>query len=326
MNYVFSRGLEVHAIEEGLIIPNIVERPELRGVQKTAATHSVDSQKVAECCSAIAQAETPSLGAERTVVRVDVPEDPARPQGGACRDTCHQAGLVAEFGQRRSRNDFHALDGAGWQLSREYLALLVADGLPIDDEADLCVIAQRVEETITIGRHTARAIDDRLAQAGARVEGGELHDQVPVCIDVGRRIDLQQVGAGCFDRDGSLRSGDGHGGFELDRHSAANGNILREGIEAACLDFQVIRIGRDIAQLERTVQSGRRGLLIAGDRIVDRDRCFRDGRAGGVEDLPLDRAGVAERLCKYVAHGEGERTEDSDSEKSLHTVKYRGGI
>src|ERR1039458_4371250 len=105
MERVLTCGLKVETIEQSLIVPNVVEGPELGSVQKTAAAHSIDAQKVAEFRGAIAQAETASSGAERTVVRVDVSEHPPRAEAGARRDVCHQAGLVAELGLGRPRRD-----------------------------------------------------------------------------------------------------------------------------------------------------------------------------------------------------------------------------
>ena len=102
MERVLSGGLKIETIEKCLIIPDVVEGPELGSVQKTAAAHSIDAQEVAEFRGAIAQAETASSGAERTIVRFDVAEHPPRAEAGARRDVCHQAGLVAELGLGRS--------------------------------------------------------------------------------------------------------------------------------------------------------------------------------------------------------------------------------
>ena len=81
MERVLTGGLKVETIEESLIVPDVVEGPELGSVQKAAAAHSIDGQEVAEFRGAIAQAETPSSGAERAVVRVDVSEAPAPSRG-----------------------------------------------------------------------------------------------------------------------------------------------------------------------------------------------------------------------------------------------------
>src|ERR1035437_9206342 len=169
MERVLSGGLKIETIEKCLIIPDVVEGPELGSVQKTAAAHAIDGQKVADSCGAIAQAEAPSSGAERPIVRVDVSEHPPRAEAGARRDVCHQAGLVAEFGLWRSGDNLHALDGAGRKLRRKHFTLLVADGLPVNDEADLRVIAERVEESVAEIGNTSRAVHDRLAQTRSRI-------------------------------------------------------------------------------------------------------------------------------------------------------------
>ena len=75
--------------------------------------------------------------------------------------------FVAEFGSWRTRGDFHALDGARWKLRGKELALLIADRLAISIEIHLRVVSKGVEETIAIGRHTAGAVHDRLAEAAA---------------------------------------------------------------------------------------------------------------------------------------------------------------
>ena len=51
-------------------------------------------------------------------------------------------------------------DRAGRKLRRKHFALLIADRLAVDDEADLRVVAQRVEEAIGIRRHAAGAVHD----------------------------------------------------------------------------------------------------------------------------------------------------------------------
>ena len=67
--------------------------------------------------------------------------------------------------------------GAGGKLRGKHLALLIADGLPVDDKADLRVIAKRVEQTVAIRGNAAGAVRDRLAQSAARIAGGKFDDQ-----------------------------------------------------------------------------------------------------------------------------------------------------
>jgi len=64
-----------------------------------------------------------------------------RTQAGAGRNIRNQTGLVAKLSLGRSGYDLHALDGADWKLGGEDLALLIGDGLPVNHEAHLRVIA-----------------------------------------------------------------------------------------------------------------------------------------------------------------------------------------
>src|ERR1035437_2764034 len=88
-------------------------------------------------------------------------------------DIGYQAGLVAQLRIPRSRPPLHALGRGSGGLSGGDFALLIADGWSIDHEADLRVIAEGVERSVAIGGDTARAIRDRLAEAGSRVDGGK---------------------------------------------------------------------------------------------------------------------------------------------------------
>src|ERR1039458_9109798 len=87
------------------------------------------------------------------------------------------------------------LDGAGRKLRGEHFALLVADGLPVNHEADLRVIAERVEESVAVSGNTSRAVYDRLAQTSSRVDVGELHNERAVGIDVCGGFHFQHVRA-----------------------------------------------------------------------------------------------------------------------------------
>ena len=139
--------------------------------------------------------------------------------------------------------------------------MLVADGLPVDDEADLRVIAQRMEEAVAVGSHAAGAIHDGLAQAGAGIDVGEFHDQVPVGIGVRGRIDFDHIRSAASTVTVVFGSGQRQRGFELHGHGAANGHILAENGEPRSRDLQVIGIRRDVAQAEGAIGAGGGGLL-----------------------------------------------------------------
>src|ERR1017187_1165707 len=324
MERVLSGGLKIETIEKCLIIPDVVEGPELGSVQKTAAAHAIDGQKVADSCGAIAQAETSSSGAERTIVRVDVSEHPPRAEAGARRDVCHQAGLVAEFGLWRPGDDFHALDGAGGKLRGEHLALLVADGLPVNHKADLRVIAERVEQPVTVGGDTSCAVYDCLAQASSRIDVGEFHDERTVGVNVRRGFHFQHVRARRLYVNGLLRSGNVQSGLHLDRHGTSYIEVLLKSIESSGRHFQVVWIRWDVGDPERSVGSRDSGLRVAGYGIADRDRGVGQSASGRVQDRSQDRSCITERLAEAQG-GEAERqqTQNRDSKYSLHTVQYR---
>ncbi len=61
------------------------------------------------------------------------------------------AGFVAEFGRGRARDDFHGLDGIQRNLVGEDLALLVGNGLAVDREGILGVVAETVKQTVGVG-------------------------------------------------------------------------------------------------------------------------------------------------------------------------------
>src|ERR1039458_6328660 len=259
-----------------------------------------------------------------TLVRVDFSEHPPRAEAGARRDVCHQAGLVAELGLGRSGDDLHALDGAGRKLSGEYLALLVADGLPVNDEADLRVIAQGVEEPVAVGGNTPRAVHDRLAQSCSRIDVGKFHDERTVGVNVRGGFHFQHVRARRLHVNGLLRSGNVQSGLHLYRHGASYIEVLLKSIESFGRHLQVIWIRRDVGDPERSVGSRDRRLRVAGYGIADGDQGLRQGGSGRVQDRSLNRPRIAERLAETQS-GEAERqqTKNRDSKYSLHTVQYR---
>ena len=197
-----------------------------------------------------------------------------------------------------ARHQLHALDGAGGKLGGEDLALLIADGLSIDHEADLRVIAEGVEETVAIGGDAARAIGDRLAEAGAGIDGGKLGKLRPVGVDVIGGIHLQQVRAGRLHGDSCLGTGNLQSRLDLDWQGVPDGDILRENGEAGGPHFQVVLVRRNVDQPEGAVRSRCGGLFVIRERIVDAHHGSCDGGAGRVDDYSFDGAGIAQRLCK----------------------------
>src|SRR4029077_18077332 len=128
-------------VEEGLIVAGIVNVGVFWSVQETFRTDSIDRHEISTLRATKAEADAPAIGAERSEIGADIPKDFPGTKPGTSRNLSDQAGLVAKFHVRCSRGHLHALDRADGKLSRVHLALLVADGLSVDEEAGLSVIA-----------------------------------------------------------------------------------------------------------------------------------------------------------------------------------------
>ena len=115
MKHVLAGRLIIEAIENRLVVADVVERSELRRIEKTSAANAVNREEVAELRVAESQAEVSSRGAEGAVARVDIAEHFARAQAGARGHLRHQAGLIAKLRAGRSGDQLHALNRAGGQ-------------------------------------------------------------------------------------------------------------------------------------------------------------------------------------------------------------------
>jgi hypothetical protein len=58
------------------------------------------------------------------------------------------------------------------------------DGLVVDQETHLCVIAKRVKKSIPVGGNSTGAINDRVTQARSRIEGWNLQHLASINVDV----------------------------------------------------------------------------------------------------------------------------------------------
>ena len=237
-------------IEDGFVVADVVERSELGRVQKSAAAEAVEGQEISDFRGAQAQPEGTSDGAERAVGRIQVAKRPRRSQAGARGDIGHQAGLVAKLRIHRPRHHFHALDGADRKLRGEDFALLIADGLSVDHEAGLRVIAERVEQSVAVGGHAARAIRDRLAETASGVERENLGKLRSIGVHVIGGIELQQVRARRLHGDTCLAPGDFQSGLDLHWQRVPDSDVLREDAKAGSPDFQMIWVGRNVDQSE----------------------------------------------------------------------------
>ncbi len=138
---ILAAWLEVEAVEKGLIVADIMNVFALGRVQEAFRAHTVDGQEISNLRVAKAQSQTATSGPERSKIRADVTKRSTRAKTGTSRDLRNQTGLIAEFNVRSSRGHLHALDRAGWKLGGIDLALLVANGLSVDQEAGLGMIA-----------------------------------------------------------------------------------------------------------------------------------------------------------------------------------------
>ena len=123
--------------------------------EKAAASNAVDRQEIPDSRAAETNRRGPADAAERTIVCVEVTEDPSRAEPGTRRDVCDQAGFVAELRVWSAGDDLHALDRAGGKLRRKHLALLIADRLAVDHKAGLGMVADGVEESVGVRRNAA---------------------------------------------------------------------------------------------------------------------------------------------------------------------------
>src|ERR1039457_1415106 len=116
---ILAAGRIVEPIEDGLIVALVVEGSELRGVQKTPGSETVDRHEVSKLRGAIPKSDTSTGRAKRAVGSIDVAKSFPGAEPRTSRDLRDQAAFVAEFGVRRTRGRLHALDGASGQLRGE---------------------------------------------------------------------------------------------------------------------------------------------------------------------------------------------------------------
>ena len=320
MENVDAVGLVVEAVEQRLVVAAVVDVDELGGVQETVAAVAVGGQEVAHLGIAESNSHAAGDGGERAVGDIRVAEQASGAQGGARGHVGHQAGFIPELRPGRSGGQFHALDGAGGKLRGEDLALLIADGLSVDDEADLRVVAQGVEEAVAIGRHAAGAVSDGLAQTRAGIAEGKLGQGAEVGIHVGGGGELEHIGSRGLHRDAGLLAGQSQGSLNFDGDGVAHVDVLRVHLEAGHGDRHVVGIRRDVDQPERAVFVGGSGLLVTGQRIVDGDGSPSYDRAGLVGNGSFDGAGVPQRLAEGGA--ERQQGKQTKTQSSSHGVQY----
>ena len=148
--------LIVDAIEEILLVALVVKDNKLRRIEKAPSVQAVELKEVSSFLGAVSEIERTVGGAEVSIGRGNVSCGLGQSLSRAGRDVNDQAGLVAIFGGRRSGNHFDRLHGIGRELVGEDFALLVGHRLAINRKRIRRVIAEAMEETVGVGRHSGR--------------------------------------------------------------------------------------------------------------------------------------------------------------------------
>src|SRR5579864_1957585 len=190
MEGVTAVWLPVQAVEDALVVSTIVNGNEFRRVQKMARLDAVEGHEVSEFRAAPAQSRRASPGPERAPLRLNGAEGLRSAQTGARGAVHNQASFVAVLGVRSAGNQLHALERVKWYLGGKHFALLIADGLAIDDETDLRVIAQRMEKAVGVRRYGASAVGDGLGQPAAGIKRRQLQKTAAVDVLMSRGIAL----------------------------------------------------------------------------------------------------------------------------------------
>src|SRR5258708_15064637 len=190
---ILAAGLVIKPVEDGLTVTDVVNRTEFRSIQEPSTTGPIECDEVPYFCISEAKRNAAAGGAKSSIVRFNISKRVSCPETRTSRNLSDQATLVAKFCRRRSCDNFHALNRAYGKLGGKDFALLIADGLPIDDKAGLRVIAHRVEQTVTIGNNAAGTESNGLAQASARIESGQPRNQASVYVDVSGRINFKRL-------------------------------------------------------------------------------------------------------------------------------------
>ena len=189
-----GRGkLAVDAVEDIKLVALVVEDGELGRIEEAAGVQAVELDEVAPVLAAVAEVDGGGGGAEGPVGRGDGAGGLGDALAGAGGDDDDDAGLAAELGRRRAVDDLQRLDGVGWELVGEDLALLVGDGLAVDGEGVGGVVAEAVEEAVGVGRDAGRGERDQRAEGGGLALQRQLLEEVAVDVGVADGIVLDQV-------------------------------------------------------------------------------------------------------------------------------------
>ena len=133
----------------------VMNRLKLRRIQKAVRPHARERDEVADPMRAGAEVHFSRRRPERAVAhgRTAGWLGLIEPRFG--HDVNDETGLVAVLGGRDSSDDFHRLHSVLGNLIRVQAALLIRDGLIVDRELRLRVIANGMKESVGV-RHDAR--------------------------------------------------------------------------------------------------------------------------------------------------------------------------
>jgi len=275
--------LVVQPVENIFVVSNIVYRQEFRRIQKVPRPDAIDRNKVAELRRPITNRGVFSPGPEGSAVGFNASERLARAQPGNRARVHHQARLIAVLRVRRTRNELHALNRIRRQLRGEYFALLVVDRLAVDHKTNLCVIAQRMKESVGVRCGSPGAVIDDAAQPRSRIEPRQFQERRGARVRVGRRIGINQCG--CF-RDIDARGHFRHfeRNIQVDCDRRAQLHLFFADLETGRGNRQFVHVGRDVIKAESASLGSWNGLVEASRRIAQLHLGTGDNHAGRVQN------------------------------------------
>ena len=125
----------------------------LRRIQEAASIRKIPHQEVSPPLSAYSQREIRRWRAKGSVLLGKAAVRRVISYAGARNGIYHHTGFVPVFCLSRPGYYLQRLDGIQRNLVGEDLAVLVGDGLIVERNLGLGVIAQRVKETVGVSRY-----------------------------------------------------------------------------------------------------------------------------------------------------------------------------
>jgi hypothetical protein len=150
MNRVRTTRSEVDSIEERQLVARVVERFELRRIEKPIRPQAGHREEVANRVRPGAETDVTRRAVERSVSERCAAGRLGLIETRFGHDVDNQTALVAVFGRSNSCDDFHRLHGILRNLIRVQPALLVRDRLVVNRKLGLRVIANWMEEAVRV--------------------------------------------------------------------------------------------------------------------------------------------------------------------------------